>query len=327
MIAALFEIGGWSLLDPWFLLGVPALLVVAFFRLWRERAALPAAQTSLFADLPRTWRVRCVHVPLALTVLGGCILVLALARPVRRELVPQREEGIDIALVVDLSSSMQIADMDDRKPIRRIDAARQRAKDFAAARTRDRIAFVAFSRFAELRCPATLDEKALAAFLSAIESVPQNSELDGTATGVAVAKAVKVLEKSAAKSRVIVLLTDGETTVDTIAVEDAIKLAADAKIRVHTIGIGRGQPTFGGFIPLEFKDLKALSARTGGKFFHAETDAELAEVYGEIDTLEKTELEDPRYRTVDGFAWPLAAGLASLLLALLFDLLIVRGVP
>jgi Ca-activated chloride channel family protein len=327
MIALAPEIDGWFLLDPWFLFFVPLLLLAVLMCFLRERAALPAAQTGLFADLPKTLRVRCVRVPLVLMALGGLILNVALARPVRRELVPQQEAGIDIALVVDLSSSMQIEDMDNLRPVRRIDAARQRAKEFAATRTHDRVAFIAFSRFAELRCPPTLDEKALAAFLSAIDAVPQNSELDGTATGVAVAKAVSVMAKSVAKSRVIVLLTDGETTVDTITVEDAEKLAADAKIRIHTIGIGRGQPTFGGFIPLEFKDLKRLSEKTGGRFFEAQTDADLAQVYEQIDALEKTELDDPRYRTVDGFALPLGLGLLTFLLGLLIELLVIRGVP
>src|SRR5262249_53677038 len=147
-------------------------------------------------------------------------------------------------------------------------------------------------------------------------------------TGVAIAKAVKVLEKSSAKSRVIVLLTDGETTVDTITVADATKLAVDAKVRVHAIGIGNGEPTFGGqFVPLEFKDLKSVTQKTGGRFFAARSEQALAKVYAEIDALEKTELEDARYRTVDGFFGPLGLGLATLLAALLLELLFVRGVP
>jgi Ca-activated chloride channel family protein len=326
MTAAL-ELQGWSLLDPWFLLLAPALLLAALLRRLRPYAALPAAQTALFAGLPRTLRSRCARVPLWLSVLGGSSLVLALARPVRRELVPQKEQGIDIVLLVDVSSSMLIPDMSDEKRVRRIDAARERAREFAKARPHDRMAFVAFARFAELRCPPTLDQRALDAFLAALAPVPQNSVLDGTATGVAVAKAVQVLARSQAKSKVIVLLTDGETTVNTIEVEDAIKLAVDARVRVHTIGIGRGEPTFTGFVPLDFKDLKLLSSKTGGRFFSAKTEESLAEVYATIDQLEKTELEDPRYRTVDGFQWPLALGLAVLLSALLFEVLVVRGAP
>jgi len=253
--------------------------------------------------------------------------VVALARPVRRELLPQHEQGIDIALVVDISSSMRIADLEPSQQLRRVDAARNRAQQFAAARVRDRVSLITFSRLPELRCPPTLDEAALAAFIAAVDTVPDNSELDGTAVGAAVAKAVKVLEPSKAKSRVVVLLTDGETTVREIEVEDAARWAADARIRVHTIGLGLGQPTPFGFQPLEFKDLKLLADKTGGRFFEAKTDADLAAVYADIDQLEKTELEDPRYRTVDGFVVPLAVGLAALLLALLLEATFVRGVP
>jgi len=327
MTAFAFEAFGYTLLDPWFLLGVPVFLLAAALRSWWPRAALPAAHTGLFEGLPRTLRSRCVLLPMWLFALAGCVLVVALARPVQRELVPQREEGIDIVLVTDTSSSMNIDDMEEGGSLRRIDAARQRALEFAAARVNDRVAFVAFARYAELRCPPTLDEKALAAFLEATDTVPEQTELDGTAIGVAIAKAVQVLEPSDAESKVVVLLSDGETTVDTIPIEDAVKLAVDAEVRIHAIGLGHGQLTPFGFRPLDFADLKKAAAETGGKFFQAKTDADLAAVYDEIDRLEKTELEDQRYRIVDAFEWPLGVGLPLLLLAVLLEVLWIRGVP
>ena len=322
-----FEIGDWSLLDPGFLLGVPVLLLAAIWRRLRPRAALPAAQTALFAGLPRTLRTRCVHLPLWLSVLAGLLLILALARPVRREVVPQTEEGVDIVLAVDISSSMQIEDMSESESLRRIDSARQRALEFAAARPDDRLAFIAFARYGELRCPPTLDEAALAAFLRSIDVVPQNSELDGTAIGVALAKAVQVLDGSEAKSRIVVLLSDGENNQEAISLPDAAKLASDAGIRVHTIGLGHGVPTPFGFRELDFKGLRTIAKETGGKFFQARSDADLAEVYQMIDSLEKTDLEDPRYRTIDGFEWPLGTGLSLLLAALLLEVLWIRGRP
>ena len=322
-----FEIGEWSLLDPGFLLGIPLLLLVAVWRRLRPRAALPAAQTALFAGLPRTFRARCVHLPLWLSVLAGLLLILALARPVRREVVPQTEEGVDIVLAVDISSSMQIEDMSESESLRRIDSARQRALEFAAARPDDRLAFIAFARYGELRCPPTLDEEALAAFLRSIDVVPQNSELDGTAIGVALAKAVQVLEGSDAKSRIVVLLSDGENNQEAISLPDAARLASDAGIRVHTIGLGHGVPTPFGFRELDFQGLRTIAKETGGKFFQARSDADLAEVYQMIDSLEKTELEDPRYRTIDGFEWPLGTGLSLLLAALLLEVLWIRGRP
>jgi Ca-activated chloride channel family protein len=324
---ASIEFDGWTLLDPWLLVIAVLFVLAAMWRQWQPRAALPSAQTQLFAGLPRTLRTRCVHLPLWLSTMGAMALSLAVARPVRREVVPQHEQGIDIVLTIDISSSMGVEDTDDSKRPRRIDAARERATEFAASRTKDRVAFVAFSRYAELRCPPTLDEEALAAFLKSTDAVPGDSELDGTAIGVAIAKSVKVLETSDAKSRVVVLLSDGETTVRTIEVEEAIKLAVDAKVRIHTIGLGRGQPSPFGFRPLEFSDLKSAAEKTGGRFFQPKTDRDLAEVYADIDRLEKSELEDPRYRYVDGFAWPLGIGLLAVLLALLLEVLWIRGAP
>lgn len=327
MMAASFEIAGWTLLDPWFLSCALLFVAAAVWRRLQPRAALPSAQTHLFAGLPRTLRARCVHLPLWISTLGSLLLVVALARPVRREVVPQREQGIDIVLTIDVSSSMRIEDTDDKQRPRRIDAARERATEFAAARKKDRVAFVAFSRYAELRCPPTLDESALAAFLKSTDAVPVNSELDGTAIGVAIAKSVKVLETSDAKSRVLVLLSDGETTVRTIEVEAAVKLAVDKKVRIHTIGLGRGQLFSNRFQPLEFTDLKLAAEKTGGSFFQPKTDRDLAEVYAEIDRLEKTDLEDPRYRYVDGFASALGAGLLAVLIALLLQVFWIRGAP
>ncbi|MBM4059593.1 MAG: VWA domain-containing protein [Planctomycetes bacterium] len=326
-MTAAWTIGGFALLDPAFLLAVPLVLLAALWRLRRPRAALPTASVGLFADLEPTLRQRLCGLPLLGKVLAACCLALALARPVVREVAPLREQGIDILLVVDTSSSMQIEDMGTTAGLRRMDAARARAEQFAAARTRDRVGLVAFARYAELRCPPTLDEQALAAFLRVLDTVPPNSEIDGTAIGTALVKAAQVLRKSKASSRVVVLLTDGENTVSDIEPQDGAKLAKDAGLRVHAIGLGNGQPTPFGFRPLDFAELRGIAETTGGQFFQPKSDADLAEVYARIDELEKSELEDPRYRTVDHFEWPLAAGLLLLLLALCAEVLLFRRVP
>ena len=123
------------------------------------------------------------------------------------------------------------------------------------------------------------------------------------------------------------LLTDGQNNVGDILPADGAKLAKDAGIRVHTIGLGNGQLMQAGFLPLDFSDLRSIAETTGGQFFQPRSDADLAEVYARIDELEKTEVEDPRYRTVDRFEWPLALGLLLMLLALLADVLVFRRVP
>lgn len=318
---------GQTLLDPWFLLALPVLGAVVWWRAAARRAALPTAAAHLFDGLPRTLRQRLAWLPLALLAASGVALTVALARPVEREVVPLREDGIDIVLAVDVSSSMLQEDMREDEAYRRMDAARDRAQEFAAARTRDRVGVVAFARFAELRCPPTLDEDALGAFLRVLDTVARGSEFDATAIGVALAKAVDVLADSDAASKVVILLSDGENTSDAILPEDAARLAKDAGVRVHTIGLGRGRPSVFGFVPLAFESLKSIAAKTDGEFFEARSDEDLAAVYARIDELETSEREDPRYRTVDRFALPLAVGLAMLVLGVLFEAFVIRRVP
>lgn len=326
MIAA-FEVGGYTLLDPWFLLAAPLFLLAGWRRAVTRPAALPTASASLFVGLPRTLRQRVAGVPLLLKVLAGICLALALARPVHRDVIPLREDGIDIVLVVDTSSSMLQEDMRVNDSYRRMDAARERAMEFAAARMHDRVGLVAFGRYAELRCPPTLDEEALAAFLRVLDTQPRGSEFDATAIGTALAKAVQVLEKSNAKSKVAILLSDGQNNVDDIDPVAAAKLAKDKGVRVHTIGLGQGVPSLFGFQKLSFDELKDIAETTGGLFFAARSDSDLEEVYERINEMETSEREDPRYRTVDRFEWPLGIGLLLMFLAVLFDALIVRRVP
>lgn len=326
MIAEL-SLFGYTLLDPWFLLLVPLLLLAAWWRAATRRVALPTGSVGLFAGLPRTLRQRFTWLPLVVKVLAGACLAVAMARPVQREVVPVREQGIDILLVVDTSSSMLQEDMRPGEPYRRMDAARERAEQFAAARSRDRVGLIAFARFAELRCPPTLDEDALAAFLRVLDTVPRGSEYDATAIGIAVAKAVQVLASSEAKSKVVVLLSDGENNVAPIAPEDAALLAKDAGVRVHTIGLGSGREGLFAFQRLDFSELERIAETTGGRFFQPKSDEDLGDVYAQIDELETSEIDDPLYRTVDRFELPLLVGLLAMLFAILFDALVVRRVP
>ncbi len=321
------EWGGFTLLDPWFLLLAPLVLLAAAWRRWRPRAALPTAAASLFADVPTTWRQRLLAAPLLGKTLAGLCLAVALARPVEREVLPLHQEGIDIVLAVDVSSSMATADMSTTQRVRRMDAARLRAEQFAAARPQDRVALIAFARYAELRCPPTLDEGALGAFLRALDIVEPGGAMDGTAVGVALAKAVQVLQKGEAKSKVVVLLTDGQNNFADILPVDAAKMAKDAGVRVHTIGLGNGEAKPFGMWPIDFQELRTIAETTGGAFFQPKSDDDLAAVYARIDTLEKQQLDDPRYRIVDRFEWPLGLGLGLLLLALGAEVLLFRRVP
>ena len=318
--------GAWTLLDPWLLLlGAPALGVL-LWRLRRERAALPIASLAPLHDLPRTLRQRLVQLPLLLHGVAALGFVLALARPVAREVMPLRELGVDILLIVDRSSSMLSPDMDARGTTR-MQAARDNAIAFAKARTTDRVGLLTFARYPELTCPLTLDQDALAAFLRGVETVPPRSAEDGTAIGVALAQVSQTLAPSKATSKVAVLLSDGEQTVHDIGFEDGAKLCADAGVRVHTIGIGSGEQTMLGMQELSFEALRKAAEVTKGKFFRARSAADLAEVYAEIDALEKIELDDPRYRTTDYFHWPLLLGALCIALGLVLESTWLRRLP
>lgn len=323
MIAAA---SGWSLLDPWFLALVVPLAAVVLARWRRPRAALPVATLHGFDDLPRSLRERLVHLPAVFTVLGALALILAVARPVAREVLPMRELGVDILMVLDRSSSMLAPDMDTRGKTR-MDAARENALAFAKARKSDRLGLLTFARFPELTCPPTLDQEALGAFILGVETVTPRSAEDGTAIGVALAEASAVLAKSDAKSKVVVCLSDGEQTVNDIEYEAGAKLCKDAGARVHTIGLGAGERSFLGVQEPQFTALRKAAEITDGKFFRARSAEDLAEVYAEIDKLEKVEIEDPRYRTTDHFHWPLAIGAALLVLGLLLELTWLRRLP
>jgi Ca-activated chloride channel family protein len=316
----------WSLLDPWLLLLAAPLLLVAAWRQRRARAALPAATLHGVGAVPHSRRSRLVHLPFLLHVLGGLALVLAVARPVAREVLPIRELGVDILLVLDRSSSMLAPDMDARGKTR-MQAARENAIEFAKGRKTDRLGLLTFARFPELTCPPTLDQDALQAFIRGVETVQPRSPEDGTAIGVALTDASKVLGVSAAKSKVVVLLSDGEQTVHDIGFEDAAKLCKDAGVRVHTIGLGTGEQTLLGIQEPRFEALRKAAEIAQGKFFRARSAEDLSEVYAEIDAMEKVELEDPRYRTTDHFAWPLLLGAALLGLGLLLELTWLRRLP
>jgi len=323
---------GWSLLDPWFLGLVPVVWVVWLWRWRRGRAALPTAAVGLFDGLPRSLRSRLLWLPSVLIAVGLTALSFALARPVSREVLPIREQGVDILLLLDISSSMDATDMDEGARTRRVEAARDKAGEFARGRPHDRVGLMTYALFPELRCPLTLDIDALSAFLRGVDTVQRGSQEDRTAIGVALAQAVRFLEKTDTPSKIVVLLTDGQNNVDAVTPADAAKLAADAGVRVHTIGLGAGQvlmSPFGGrqLLPTDFSELERIAKDTGGRFFAAEDAAGLGAVYQEIDRMEKVEIEDPRYRTTDGFAWPMAAALVVLLLALGLQCTWIRGAP
>lgn len=311
---------GLLLLDPWFLLLAPVVLLALAGRLVLRPPALAAASLDVPSGLPRTLRQRCVHLPVVLLALAGVALSVALARPASEQVVEAEEDALDILLVVDISSSMGDPDVGGRKT--RLESAMARARDFVERRPDDRIGLLTFNGFAELRCPPTGDHAALGAFLAVVDVTPRGAFEDGTAIGVAVAECGRLLEETPGDP-VCLLLTDGMNTVRDVAPAEAAKLTADAGVRVHTIGFG---PDIAVHRPAQ-ADLAAIAEATGGEFFVARDDAALDRVYDRIDELETVPVADPIVRTEDLFFWPMAVGLALVMLALLSETLWIRRAP
>ncbi len=235
---------------------------------------------------------------LRLTILS--LLILGLARPQsgsrQEEIIT---EGIDIMMVLDVSTSMLAEDF---KPKNRIEAAKAVAEEFIKGRTNDPIGLVIFAREAFSQCPLTLDYGVLLEILSKVEVAPE--EWNGTAIGNGLATAVARLKESKAKSKVVILLTDGENNAGEVDPITAAQLAHTFDIRVYTIGAGtRGtamypfdHPVFGKQyrpIPVEIDEelLQRIAKITGGKYYRATDTNKLREIYREIGELEKTKIE------------------------------------
>lgn len=303
------------------------LLYLEFARAARWRVAVPTvvalpARVTLRSTLRRA-------LP-ALRACGLAALVVAMARPVGdRSRSPMDGQGIDIALLVDVSSSMKAEDMSRDES--RIDVVKRVLRQFIKQRDGDRMGIIAFARYPVTVCPFTLDNATVAQFANTLQPVTLVAE-DGTAIGVALAQAARRLKKSSAKSRIVVLLTDGANNVDDITPDEGAKLAAEMGIRVYTILAGREEPNnvFRMFAEerIDPKPLIDIARTTGGKFFRAEDAQSLQGIYKEIDRLEKSKLREARYENFTDFFWVFASqGIAFLFAAAALDHTWLRRLP
>ena len=236
--------------------------------------------------------------------LGILFLLVALARPqTKNELTTQNSEGIHIVMVLDISDSMLIEDM---KPVNRLESAKLRIKEFIEKRFNDYIGLVVFSGQSYTRVPLTLDYKLLLESLSLVETSERLRK--GTAIGMALANAVTRLEKVKGKSKVVILLTDGENNVGAIDPTTALNIAKQKDIRIYTVGIGKDGlaqlPIYrkfpNGMVQKFYRPmhstvneplLKKMAKETGGEFFRATQSGKLNRVFSEIDRLEKVDVE------------------------------------
>ena len=331
--------GNYSLGDPWFLLLVPLGLLAVLWgrsRAGRDRARVPAL-TGVAAG-----RTLAQHFAFAVPLFefGALALVaLALARPLRgSEQTLSESEGVDIALVLDHSGSMERNDLDPKAT--RLDVIKDVVRDFAVRRMSDQegaadsVALITFAAYPQLLCPFTLDVDAITGFLKGLKPVDNRAE-DGTAIGVGLFKAVQALQNSKAKSRVAIVLTDGENNIDMITPADAARGAAEAKIKVYTIFAGRYvyvPDMFGNPRPTEREidtsELEQIAQQTGGRFFRARNRAELEEIYGEIEKLERTKRVEHHFtQTFDLYPRFLALALGLHLVAWLLGSSVLRRLP
>jgi len=242
------------------------------------------------------------HLPFILRLIVLAIVIIALARPQSTSKGQNvYSEGIDIVLALDISGSMLAEDFQPN----RIEAAKNVAQDFIGGRTNDRIGLVIFSGESFTQCPLTVDYEVLKTLIKPLKS---GMIEDGTAIGLGLANAVNRLRESKAKSKVIILLTDGVNNRGEIDPITAAEIAKSFGIRVYTVGVGTigeapypVQTPFGiryQMVPVEIdeKVLKQVAEMTDGKYFRATDNKKLRAIYQEIDQLEKTRIEVRSYR-------------------------------
>lgn len=316
------------LADPLFLIGFIFPLLLLGWHYWsrrRGRSSVLFSASSYIHDLPKTWRAKISPHLHLLRYPGLMLLVIALARPQTGNNVKEISTyGVDIMLVLDVSGTMAELDMSaNGRPISRLEAAKEVMKGFVAGRSADRIGLIAFGTKSLTRCPLTVDYDLVQQSLNDIDLNLFPEDMRRTAIGNALATSVSRLWKSDAKSKVIILLTDGANTAGNIAPETAAEIAASEDIRVYTIGFGSPRRT-----DVDEKVLQKIASDTGGKFFRSKTLSDLEQVYERIDELEKSEVVVKNYQIwKEWFPWFLWSGCGLLLLEVLMSQIFCRRVP
>ncbi|MCQ2297622.1 MAG: VWA domain-containing protein [Bacteroidales bacterium] len=318
---------------PWILLLlvlIPMLAAWYIFKYRKQHAALQFSNLKLFQNAKKTFRQRFYPALFALRMVALAAAIVALARP--QSMLSRQEmkvEGIDIVLAMDVSGSMLAEDF---RP-NRLEAAKSVAKDFIDGRRNDRIGLVEFAGEAFTQTPLTIDHQILLRQLSSMKS---GDLKDGTALGDGLATAINRIKDSEAKSKVIILLTDGMNNLGSVDPQHAAEIAALYDIRLYTIGVGtRGnapypmRDQFGRIhyqnIPVEIDEpLMTEMANTtkDGRYFRATNKKSLKEIFAQIDKMERTKVDVTQYSQHRDEYWPwLIISLAALAIEELLRLL------
>ena len=301
----------------------------------KTEPTLQVSTTRMYMKVSRSWKIYLLHAPFVLRTVAIVMVILILARPQTTDNWQNTEiEGIDIMLALDVSGSMLARDF---RPDR-LEAAKEVAGSFISDRYGDRIGLVVFAGEAFTQSPLTTDQGTLQTLLGRLRSGVVE---DGTAIGNGLATAINRLRESNAKSKVIILLTDGENNRGEIAPLTAAEIARDQGIRVYTIGVGThgtapyptvdffGNPTVvQAKVQIDEKILGEIADLTGGRYFRATDNAKLQSIYDEINQLEKSKVEISQYTTYteEYLRWA-AAALALLLVEFLLRTLWLKSLP
>ncbi len=348
----------------WFAL-VPVVLALVWY--YSRSANRPASVYSSVSDLKRlpiTLMQRVNRLLPALFATGLCLIVVGLARPQSGKSESRiNSEGIAIELVLDISGSMEALDFQlNSKEVSRLEAVKHVVSEFIAGskrsglqgRRNDLVGLVAFCGFADSKCPLTLDHGALVEIVKSLE-VPRairdrrgriinqdtlQEEL-ATAIGDGVALGIDRLKDSKSKSKVLVLLTDGDNNAGVVEPREAASIAKELGIKLYSIGIGRN-----GTVPFPQEDefgrrvlvgahfridealLKEMAESTGASYFHASDADGLSKVYGQIDQLERSQFEESKFsQYTELFRWFAGAGLAMVLIVFVMKETRFRSLP
>ncbi len=320
--------------NPTYLYLLLLLVPMAGWYIWKLRKSQASLQVSstkaFYLPAARSYKVYLRHVPFVLRMIALALLIIVLARPQSTDKWQNSTtEGIDIMMVLDVSTSMLAEDL---KP-NRLEAAKDVAASFINGRPNDNIGLVIFAGESFTQCPLTTDHTIL---LNLFKDIRCGLIEDGTAIGMGLANAVGRIKDSQAKSKVIILLTDGENNRGEIAPVTAAEIARTFGVRVYTIGVGtKGQapyPTPRGTIMVDVDidepTLKQIANLTGGEYFRAENSQALKQIYQRIDEMEKTKISVQEYskKQEEYKCWALLV-LALLLLKIVLRSTLLRNIP
>ena len=327
------------------------LIPFAYYMFQRTTSTMQYSSVEIVDHVPRSLRSRLLIIPAILMALGTAAFLISLAGPrtANKESIIRRD-GIAIMMVVDRSSSMNARDLvQDDHSVDRLTVVKDvfqkfvlgDTKDAGAGRPDDLVGLVTFAGFADSICPLTYDHNNLTSLVKDLQIVTNQSE-DGTAMGDGLALAVERLRKSKAKSRVAILLTDGVNNAGVIEPLKAAELAADNDVKVYAIGAGTEgrapipvrDPFTGRMaltaarVEIDEKTLQAVAEKTAGRYFRATDASALAEIYQQIDKLERTEVSQERYLDYDEhYQIALMVGLFLVVTSIVMDRTIFRQLP